>query len=125
MRGPVPPLIVLTGILALCLWNGHHLTARTEQWQNALSQAESLAIREDWGSAADTLSEALQDWRKSRTYLHVVCRHDMVNEAEDLYRRCAVLARQEHTDLFPELESLRGCLHTLAETEQFAWGNLF
>lgn len=125
MRGILPPLVLLAGLLAFALWNGGRITGDTVRWRTQLEQADTLAQSEDWAGAAAALSESYQDWSGRQTYLHVVSQHSAVDEAEAMFRRCqAFAATQELSEFRAELASLRQQLYLLAEMERFSVRNI-
>ena len=125
MRGTLPPLILLAGLLAFALWNGGRITDSTARWRAQLQQADALAQSGSWDSSAAALAESHADWNKSQTYLHVVSQHSAVDEAEAMYRRCqAFAAARELSEFQAELAGLREQLRLLAEMEQFSIRNI-
>lgn len=125
MRGILPPLALLAGLLAFALWNGGRITADTARWRMQLQQADTLAQSEDWAGASASLSESYEDWSGRQTYLHVVSQHSAVDEAEAMYRRCqAFAAVRELSEFRAELAGLREQLRLLSEMERFSVRNI-
>ena len=125
MRGILPPLALLTALLAFALWNGGQITEDTVRWRTQLEQADTLAQSEDWAGAVTALSDSYQDWSGRQTYLHVVSQHSAVDEAEAMFRRCqAFAATQELSEFRAELAGLRQQLYLLAEMERFSVRNI-
>lgn len=125
MRGILPPLALLAGLLAFALWNGGQITADTARWRAQLQQADTLAQSEDWDGAHSTLLKSYEDWSRRQTYLHIVSQHSAVDEAEAIYRRCqAFAAVQELSEFRAELAGLREQLRLLAEMERFSVRNI-
>ena len=127
------PLFILILIPAFCLRNSRYISDQTRSWLNQIQIVEDLSGQGDFSAAFDTLSDSYQDWLTARTYLHIVCRHDAVDNAEELYRRCLYLAapdnnnnnnNQTNAGFLAELSGLRGQLEELAETERFSIGNI-
>ena len=84
-----------------------------------LQQADAQAQSEAWTEAVDTLAGSYDDWSESQTYLHIVARHDTVDDAEAMYRRAlAFAATRELTEFRAEISDLRDQLRLLAETER-------
>ena len=82
-------------------------------------QADAQAQSEAWTEAVDTLAGSYDDWSESQTYLHIVARHDTVDDAEAMYRRAlAFAATRELTEFRAEISDLRDQLRLLAETER-------
>ena len=124
-RGIFAPLLVLALILSLCLWNGHAISAHTRRWTEQADAVERLIRLSDWSGAEAALSESYRDWREKGTCLHIICRHDTVDGADDLYRRCLILVQSRNADAcLPELSSLREQLDSLSDMERFSVGNL-
>lgn len=127
--GVFAPLAILILLLCLCLWNGYAISAHTRQWHEQADRVENLIKRGDWTSAKNAeaiLSESYRNWRKQWTYLHIICRHDAVDNADELYRRCLILTRSENpADVLPELSSLREQLDSLSDMERLSIENIF
>ena len=110
---------VLAAILVFSLWNSSYMTASTVRWREQLQQADAQAQSEAWTEAVDTLAGSYDDWSESQTYLHIVARHDTVDDAEAMYRRAlAFAATRELTEFRAEISDLRDQLRLLAETER-------
>lgn len=125
MKGILPPLVLLAGLLAFSLWNGDRITDDTARWRAQLQQADTLAQSEDWTGALSALSDSYADWSERQTYLHVVSQHSAVDEAEAMYRRCqAFAAARELSEFRAELAGLREQLRLLAEMERFSVRNI-
>lgn len=125
MKGTLPPLILLAGILAFSLWNSKTMAADTARWQAQLRQADALAQSEDWEGAAAALSASYQDWSARQTYLHIVSQHNAVDEADTMYRRCLAFAStQELSELLAETAGLTERLRLLTEMEQLSIRNI-
>ena len=126
MRGTLPPLALLAGLLAFALWNGARITDCTARWRAQLQRADTLAQSEDWAGAAAALAQSHTDWTGSQTYLHIVSQHSAVDEAEAMYRHCqAFAAVRELSEFRAEVAGLREQLRLLAEMEQFSVRNIF
>jgi len=110
---------ILAAILVFSLWNSSYMTASTVRWREQLQQADAQAQSEAWTEAVDTLAGSYDDWSESQTYLHIVARHDTVDDAEAMYRRAlAFAATRELTEFRAEISDLRDQLRLLAETER-------
>ena len=83
---------ILAAILVFSLWNSSYMTASTVRWREQLQQADAQAQSEAWTEAVDTLAGSYDDWSESQTYLHIVARHDTVDDAEAMYRRALAFA---------------------------------
>lgn len=125
MKGILPPLALLAGILAFSLWNGGRVAANAARWQTQLQQAGSLAQSDDWAGASAALTDSYRDWSACQTYLHIVSQHNAVDEAETMYRRClAFAATREPSEFQAELAGLLEQLRLLAEMERFSARNV-
>ena len=110
---------ILAAVLVFSLWNSSYMTASTARWRDQLQQADAQAQSESWTEAVDTLAGSYDDWSESQTYLHIVARHDTVDDAEAMYRRAlAFAATRELTEFRAEVSDLRDQLRLLAETER-------
>ena len=117
-RTLLPPLLVLAALLAVSLWNIHHMDAETDRWRAQLQAADQLALSGDWAETLDALWESYDDWSRSQTYLHIVSHHDAVDDAEAMYRRAIAFAETEEvTEFHAELSDLRDQLRLIAEME--------
>ena len=103
---------ILAAILVFSLWNSSYMTASTVRWREQLQQADAQAQSEAWTEAVDTLAGSYDDWSESQTYLHIVARHDTVDDA------LAFAATRELTEFRAEISDLRDQLRLLAETER-------
>ena len=117
-RTLLPPILVLAALLAVSLWNIHHMDAETDRWRAQLQEADRLALSGEWAEALDALWERYDNWSLSQTYLHIVSHHDAVDDAEAMYRRAIAFAETEEiTELHAELSDLRDQLRLIAEME--------
>ena len=118
-RSYLLPLSVLAVLLAFCMWNAHSMTSRTQRWDEQLRQVELLALAEQWQEAGSALGRSYDDWQDSQNYLHIVSRHETVDDAEAMYRRAAVSTKAgDLAQLQSELADLRHQLRLLAEMER-------
>lgn len=109
---------ILAAILVFSLWNSSYMTASTVRWREQLQQADAQAQSEAWTEAVDTLAGSYDDWSESQTYLHIVARHDTVDDAEAMYRRAKAFAgAREPSEFQAELADLMDQLRLLAEME--------
>ena len=119
MRAYVLPAAILAAILSFALWNGARMTGCTARWRDQLQQVDALAQAEAWTEALDALAESYEDWSERQTYLHIVAKHDSVDDAEAMYRRAmAFAATRELTEFRAELSDLRDQLRLLTEMER-------
>jgi len=121
----LPPLAILAVILAFTLWNSAAMTAHTARWQTQLQQAEAQAQQEQWPAAAALLAGSYDDWQARQSYLHIVSRHDVIDNADAMYCRAqAFAATEELSEFRAELADLRSQLRLLAEMERFSLKNI-
>lgn len=121
----LPPIAVLTAILAFSLWNSHSMTQKTNHWRSQLRQAEAWALAENWSAAEAALTESYDAWSSCQTYLHIVSEHDAVDDAEAMYRRAMAFAvSQEPSEFHAEIADLQDQLCLLAEMERFSIKNV-
>ena len=125
MKAYLLSALTLLAVLFLALWNNASMTERTQRWQSQLDQVENLVQDDAWEKAAAALEESYDDWSDSQTYLHIVSHHDVLDEAEAMYRRAAVFLRiREETSLLGELSDLDHQLRLLSEMEQLSIKNV-
>lgn len=118
-------VLTLLAVLSLALWNSASMAGRTQRWQGQLDQVEALATDGAWEEAYQALEESYGDWSSSQAYLHIVSHHDVLDEAEAMYRRAAVfICLQEESSLLGELSDLRHQLLLLSEMEQLSIKNV-
>lgn len=118
-------VLTLLAVLFLALWNSASMAGRTQRWQGQLDQVEALATDGAWEEAYQALEESYGDWSSSQAYLHIVSHHDVLDEAEAMYRRAAVfICLQEESSLLGELSDLRHQLRLLSEMEQLSIKNV-
>ena len=114
----LPPVLVLAALLAVSLWNIHHMDVETDRWRAQLQETDRLAQSECWAEALDSLWESYDDWTLRQTYLHIVSHHDAVDDAEAMYRRAMAFAEtQEITEFRAELSDLMDQLRLISEME--------
>ena len=124
-RGYWIPCLILGLLLAGAVWNSRTLNARIARWTAQLDRTEGLAAAERWAEVRAVLAQSEAEWQTSRTYLHIVCRHDAAGGAEELYHRCLSLAQtQERSAFLEELTALRDQLASLGEMERLSLGNI-
>ena len=125
MKAYLLSVLTLLAVLSLALWNSASMAGRTQRWQGQLDQVEALATDGAWEDAYQALEESYGDWSSSQAYLHIVSHHDVLDEAEAMYRRAAVFIRlQEESSLLGELSDLRHQLRLLSEMEQLSIKNV-
>lgn len=124
-RDMLPPVAVLTLILAFAVWNSSAITAHTQRWREQLRQAEQLAQANDWENAENALLKSYEDWSGQQVFLHIVSEHDAVDDAEAMYRRAMAFAQeQEPSEFQAEIADLQDQLRLLAEMERFSIKNI-
>ena len=124
-RAYLPPLLLLGVILLLSLWNSSYMARETERWQSQVARSGDLALAEQWPEAMAALEDSYNDWQQRQTYLHIVLRHDILDNTEAMYRRAAAFAvTREAAEFQAEIENLRHQLALIAETEQFHINNM-
>ena len=117
-RTLLPPLCVLAALLAFSLWNIQHMASETERWQSQLQQVDALALSGEWAETLDALWESYDDWSHSQTYLHIVSHHDVVDDAEAMYRRAIAFAETEELiEFHAEIADLRDQLRLILDRE--------
>ena len=125
MKYIFPPLAVLFLILAFSIGNAVAVTALTETWQSQITQANDFARQELWGDAEECMKKSHRDWTSRQRYLHIVLKHENIDDAQMMYHRAIAFARQkESEEFFAETAELSALLTILAESEQFSVNNL-
>ncbi len=123
--GLLPSLLILAVLLLFCLWTGRRVGTDTERWRTPLIQSSEAALLGDWDAAGDLLAASYDDWRSRQFFLHVTVQHEVVEDAEAMYRRArAFLDGQETEEYRAELADLIHQLLALAEQEALSWENV-
>jgi len=121
----LPPILALFALLAFSIWNCQTITAHTDRWAGQIAEAADLAQAEDWPAVREAVQTGYQDWSRSQTYLHIVEKHDAVDDAEAMYRRLDAFAQAEEPSEFQaEAADLTDQLRLLAEQERFSIENI-
>ena len=121
----LPPLLLLGIMLAFCVWNGTAISKVTDLWQSQLRASAALAADEQWDTAAAVLEKSYADWTSHQSWLHIVCRHDALDDAEAMYHRAMAFAAEEESSEFrAETADLLTQLRLLAEMERFSLKNV-
>ena len=116
--GLLPPVLILAGVLAFCLWTGARVGADSQRWRQPLEQSSEAALAGDWDAAGDLLAASYDDWRTRQLFLHIVVQHQVVEDAEAMYRRAASFLDGQETEEFrAELADL---IHQLLALEEQA-----
>ena len=125
MKRFFPPLAVLAAILALSLWNARVMERQTSRLRTQLLHSPTLAAAEDWQGAETALSDSYEAWTSRQTYPHIVTEHDVVDDAEAMYRRAqAFAAVREAAEFQAEVTDLRDQLRLLSEMEACSIRNI-
>ena len=123
--GLLPPLLILAVLLLFSLWTGRRVEADTERWRAPLIQSSEAALLGDWDAAGDFLAASYDDWQNRQLFLHIVVQHEVVEDAEAMYRRAkAFLDGRETEEYRAELADLIHQLLALQEQEELSWGNV-
>lgn len=123
--GLLPPLLILAVLLLFSLWTGRRVEADTERWRTPLLQSSEAALLGDWDAAEDLLAASYDDWQNCQLFLHIVVQHEVVEDAEAMYRRAkAFLDGRETEEYRAELADLIHQLLALQEQEELSWGNV-
>ena len=119
MRSYAVPLLILTALLAGCLWNGAWLHRQCQDWQAQLTAIDTAAQANAWEDAEAQLEALYGRWQRAGLWLHITMEHDELDEAEALFCRGLVLAEEEDSVEFrAHIADLRSQLLLLDEMEQ-------
>lgn len=66
---------LLLGLLAISLYNGHHVRQLTDEMIYLLSSAQEMSQQDQWDTALQMTQSAYNSWENHHTYLHIVMRH--------------------------------------------------
>lgn len=125
LRPYLPASLFLLALLLFCLWAGGYGAHQADHWQDQVHQADTLAQSGDWDGAETALQESYQDWSAHQSILHILCTHDIMNDAEAMYHRGLAFAEaQEPSEFHAEMADLQDQLHVLAEWGRFRLHNI-
>ena len=77
--------VLMLGMLALSLWNIHHLDTFTDRLEGTLERSRERWAEGDAEGAAVLAELALSDWFVAEGYTHVFIRHSEVDSATDAF----------------------------------------
>jgi hypothetical protein len=118
-------LCTLLVILLFSFWNASVVTQMSDFWCVQIAQATALAKEDRWEEAAETIKKSHRDWSSRQQYLHIILKHDAIEEAQMMYHRAIAFAQTKaDAEFLAEAESLTALLKILAEEEQFSLNNL-
>lgn len=121
----IGPISVLVLIFSFALWNNFNIQKNTARWSESLQQAVLSVQSENWTSAEAELNRSYEDWLNTQTYLHIVLEHDVIDDANAMFRRAfAFTASQDTQELQAELADLMDQLNLLAEMERLSLKNV-
>lgn len=124
-KGYVLPCGLLFFLLLTAIWSGHLIGIKVDVWCVQIRTAGQLAQQENWAAAEDTLEKSHADWSAHQIWLRITVRHDMVDDAEELYRRSMSFAKTQESDEFQaEIAGLLTKLTLLAEAERLSLQNV-
>ena len=119
------PIGALVLTLAFSVYVSVKTTAETELLQAQLEAADAYAVSGEIEQTTAALLESYDCWNGMQTYLHIVSRHDVIDDAEAMYRRAlAFAAAQAMPELRAEIADLTDQLRLLVETEQCSIKNI-
>ncbi|MCI2059183.1 MAG: DUF4363 family protein [Oscillibacter sp.] len=125
MKAFLPPILLLAAMLTFSLVNCAVIVGETDRWSQQLTQAEALAASDRWAEASSALRRSYRSWSAHQTWLHIVIKHESVDDAEAMYRRAAAFAAErEPSEFRAELADLRHQLSLVAEMERFSIKNI-
>lgn len=126
MKHFIFPVIILTALFSFSLLNSHAMRQNVDIWASEMEQAQVLSSQENWDDTVHTVESAYKQWLSCQTYLHIVCAHGELNNAESLFRRCLILSRDEDAPEFhTNAAELIAQLHHLSEAESVSIKNVF
>ena len=125
MKSFVIPGAVLAFLLGVCLFSSAWLTARCEDWTAELAHIDALAQEGSWDAAEAQLETLYEKWQQVQVWLHIIMEHEVLNNAEGLFCRAAVLAEEEDSVEFrAHIADLTAALQVLCEMQQIRVENV-
>ncbi len=125
MKYFVLPAAVLAALISLSLFNSRAMAQNTDIWVQELEKAQLSSAEENWDETVLAVEAAYEHWLSRETYLHIVCVHEDLNNAESLFRRCLILS---HDGDIPEFHSniaeLISQLKLLSQAESVSLKNI-
>lgn len=125
MKKLVACVLFLAAVFALCLFNTHAISQRTDKMVNILHQCESAAIEEDYQTAGKLLSQTQTLWERDNIYFCSVLRHSETDEVYTEFRTAfAALDAGDLEDFVCHVSQIRSFLELIKETELFTVANI-
>ena len=125
MRALIVPLLLLAAMFSATLYNSSLISRQTDRWLTELEAVDQAIDKENWQQAAQQLQSINNSWHSRQLYLHIVTRHNELDEAASLFSQLTVLCdEQDAAELRLHLANLCSQLKLLAEMEQLTVANI-
>ena len=125
MKNLLPPLLTLLLLGTLAFTNAAYVSAQSDRWCEEIQSAQSAAEAARWDEAAAILTQINEDWQRCSAYLHIVVRHDEIDDAEGLLAETlAFSAEKNGAEFRASASKLATQLRRLAEAEEFSLKNI-
>ena len=110
---------LLLGLLAVSLYNGHHVLQLTDEMIYLLSGAQEMSQQDQWDTALQMTQSAYDNWEKHHTYLHIVMNHSDTDQILRAFEAVLQYLKIEESDQYLAANvDLIAQLTLLAEMEQ-------
>lgn len=125
MKKLIACILFLAVIFALCLFNTYTISQRTENMISILYECEDAAIKDDYNSAKDLLTQTRELWERDNVYFCSVLRHSETDEVYTEFSTAfAALDAGDLEDFVCHVAQIRSFLELIKETELFTVANI-
>ena len=116
---------LLLGLLAISLYNGHHVRQLTDEMIYLLSSAQEMSQQDQWDTALQMTQSAYNSWENHHTYLHIVMRHADTDQILRSFRCVLQYLDIRELDQYVSANADLICqIGLLAEMEQVSLANV-
>lgn len=116
---------ILLAVFAATLYNAHYLNTFTSGLSTLLTQAEERAEAGDWSGAAETTSQASEEWEARAMYLHIMLRHADTDDVNIGFREVEEFIQQKESGEYSAANArLIAEIGLLYEAEQLSLKNV-
>ena len=117
---------IMLSMLALSLWNTHHLDAFTDDLVAILERSRTCWAAGDAQGAAALADQALSSWFAAENYTHIFIRHAEVDSATDaFYSLLAALSGEDIAAAGRAYERVIAHLHMIDAMEHLTLKSVF
>ncbi len=85
MKKCLAAVLVLAALLAVSLWNIHHIDALTDGLSAQVTEAQTAWRAGSFDAAARTVNSAIDGWKAADGYTHIFIRHSEIDATADAF----------------------------------------